>query len=78
MNLKTIFSTLLLSLLFSTSVTAEEPSVGVFNVEQSVIKIALRKGVSPQDAIDAMMSKANDLNMKNVGQIGRASCRERV
>ncbi|MBT3196335.1 MAG: DUF302 domain-containing protein [Gammaproteobacteria bacterium] len=68
MNLKTIFSTLLLSLLFSTSVTAEEPSVGVFNVEQSVIKIALRKGVSPQDAIDAMMSKANDLNMKNVGR----------
>ena len=68
MNLKTIFSTLLLSLLFSTSVTAEEPSVGVFNVEQSVIKIALRKGVSPQDAIDAMMSKANDLNMKDVGR----------
>lgn len=68
MNLKSIFSALLLTLLFSTTATAKEPGVSVFNVEQSVIKIALRDGISPQDAIDAMMSKANDLNMKNVGR----------
>lgn len=68
MKLRTIFSTLLAALLLSTTVSAKEPGVGVFNVEQSVIKIALRDGIKPQDAIDAMMSKANDLNMKNVGR----------
>ncbi|MBT4081510.1 MAG: hypothetical protein HOE82_12950, partial [Gammaproteobacteria bacterium] len=66
MKFKTIFSTLLAALLLSTAVSAKEPGVAVFNVEQSVIKIALRDGISPQDAIDAMMSKANDLNMKDV------------
>jgi uncharacterized protein (DUF302 family) len=68
MKFKTIFSTLLAALLLSTTVSAKEPGVAVFNVEQSVIKIALRDGISPQDAIDAMMSKANDLNMKDVGR----------
>lgn len=69
MKLKTIFSTLLLALaVVANSVSAKEPGVGVFNVEQSVIKIALRDGISPQEAIDAMMSKANELNMKNVGR----------
>jgi uncharacterized protein (DUF302 family) len=68
MKFNNIFFTLLFTLLFSTSVSATEPNVGVFNVEQSVIKIALRDGISPQDAIDAMMSKASDLNMKNVGR----------
>ncbi len=68
MKLKTILSTLLFTLFLSTAATAKEPGVGVFNVEQSVIKIALRDGISPQDAIEAMMSKANALNMKNVGR----------
>ncbi len=68
MKLKTILSTLLMALFISASASAKEPGVGVFNVEQSVIKIALRDGITPQDAIDAMMSKANDLNMKNVGR----------
>ncbi|MBT3967825.1 MAG: hypothetical protein HOF48_09740, partial [Gammaproteobacteria bacterium] len=52
MKFKTIFSTLLAALLLSTTVSAKEPGVAVFNVEQSVIKIALRDGISPQDAID--------------------------
>lgn len=68
MNIKNILSTVILSLFFSTTATAQEPNVGIFNVEQSVIKIALRDGVSKQDAIDAMMSKANSLNMKSVGR----------
>ncbi len=68
MNFKSIFAALFVTLLISSAATAKEPGVGVFNVEQSVIKIALRDGISPQDAIDAMMSKATDLNMKNVGR----------
>jgi len=49
MKFKTIFSTLLAALLLSTTVSAKEPGVAVFNVEQSVIKIALRDGISPQE-----------------------------
>jgi len=66
MKIKNILFTAVLALFFSTVSIAEESSVGIFNVEQSVIKIALRDGVSKQDAIDAMMSKANALNMKSV------------
>ncbi len=68
MKIKNILFTAVLALFFSTVSIAEESSVGIFNVEQSVIKIALRDGVSTQDAIDAMMSKANALNMKSVGR----------
>ncbi len=68
MNLKTLFAALFFGFALSTTVSSKEPGVGVFNVEQSVIKIALRDGISPQDAIDAMMSKATELNMKNVGR----------
>jgi len=68
MKIKNILFTAVLALFFSTVSIAEESSVGIFNVEQSVIKIALRDGVSKQDAIDAMMSKANALNMKSVGR----------
>ncbi len=64
----TTLSSLMLGLFLTFSVSAEEKGVRVFNVDQSVIKIALRKGVSPEDAIEAMMSKANELNMKNVGR----------
>jgi uncharacterized protein (DUF302 family) len=68
MKLKNTIYTLLLTLLLATSVTAGEPKVGVFDVNQSVIKIPVHEGVSVDDARDAMMSKATELNLKNVGR----------
>jgi len=39
------------------------------NLDQTVIKLALAKGVSPKDAVQAMKIKANDVNMKYVGEL---------
>ena len=43
------------------------PEVRMLEIEQSVLKMGLSEGVDPDDAIDAMNSKAVELNMKLVG-----------
>jgi uncharacterized protein (DUF302 family) len=45
-----------------------EPVVKMYEVGQTVLRISLKKGVSANDAIMAMNSKAADLNMRLVGQ----------
>jgi uncharacterized protein (DUF302 family) len=41
--------------------------IKIESVTQTVLKMALKKGVSAEDAIEAMMSRAASANMKNVG-----------
>jgi uncharacterized protein (DUF302 family) len=43
------------------------PEVQMFDIGQTVLKMGLAKGVSPEDAAEAMRSKAAELNMKLVG-----------
>jgi uncharacterized protein (DUF302 family) len=43
------------------------PEVQMFDIGQTVLKMALSDGVSPEDAAQAMRSKAAELNMKLVG-----------
>jgi uncharacterized protein (DUF302 family) len=43
------------------------PEVQMFDIGQTVLKMGLAKGVSPDDAGEAMRSKAAELNMKLVG-----------
>lgn len=43
------------------------PEVNMYEIGQTVLKLGLADGVTPDDAIDAMNSKAVDLNMKLVG-----------
>lgn len=68
-------SVLLSCLLFMvTGVFAEEkapaePSIVIYDVAQTVVKLSLKEGVTPEDAINAMMSKAVELNMRMVGRI---------
>jgi len=54
-----------------TSVAGESNSniagIQIESVTQTVLKMALKKGVSVEDAVEAMLSKAADANMKNVG-----------
>lgn len=75
--MKRICTPLLLALGLACSVaaTAEEqaatkasapPPAVTFDIEQSVIKQELAEGVTADDAIDAMQSKAAELNMKIV------------
>lgn len=62
---------LLASLLPASAVVAQDPAnapeVNMFEIGQTVLKIGLAEGVTPDDAIDAMNSKAVELNMKLVG-----------
>lgn len=46
---------------------AEAPLIEIFDIGQTVLKISLKEGVSPDDAIESMRSKAIDLNLKIVG-----------
>ena len=41
--------------------------IKIESVTQTVLKMALKKGISAEDAIEAMLSKAAAANMKNVG-----------
>ncbi|MFP4062214.1 MAG: DUF302 domain-containing protein [Halochromatium sp.] len=47
--------------------SANAPEVTMYEIGQTVLKIGLMEGVGPDDAIDAMNSKAIELNMKLVG-----------
>jgi uncharacterized protein (DUF302 family) len=60
---------LMLGVALFSAVYAENkaPEVNMFEIGQTVLKIGLADGVTPDDAIDAMNSKAVELNMKLVG-----------
>ena len=58
-----ILAICLLSVFFSAAQAAKEE---VHVIEQQLYKLPLAKGVKPKDAIDAIRSKAIDLNMKLV------------
>ena len=66
--MKTLIAVLALLLSWTPSAFAEDPEVQMFDIGQTVIKMALAAGVGTQDAVDAMLSKAVELNMKLVGQ----------
>ncbi|WP_295543851.1 DUF302 domain-containing protein [uncultured Thiohalocapsa sp.] len=53
--------------------SARAPDVNMYEIGQTVLKMGLAEGVTPDDAIDAMNSKAVELNMKLVGHqnVGR-------
>jgi uncharacterized protein (DUF302 family) len=65
--MKFLAAMLALSLSWLPTAQAQDPEVQMFDIEQSVIKMALADGVSAKDASEAMMSKAAELNMKLVG-----------
>jgi uncharacterized protein (DUF302 family) len=46
---------------------APTPEIQMFDIGQTVLKMGLAEGVNPDDAGEAMRSKAAELNMKLVG-----------
>ena len=56
-----------LTLAWLPSANAADPEVQMFDIKQTVIKMALGEGISGDDAVDAMLSTAAELNMKMVG-----------
>ncbi len=53
--------------LSSYAAEAPSPDIRMFEIGQTVLKMGLADGVSPDDAGEAMRSKAAELNMKLVG-----------
>jgi uncharacterized protein (DUF302 family) len=47
---------------------AAPPEIKMYDIGQSVIKMGLADGIKPEAAIEAMLSKAAELNMKLVGR----------
>ncbi len=69
--MKQILVALFVSLLWLPAVHAESPAapeVQMFDIDQSVIKMSLAKGVTADAAIEAMLSTAAAINMKLVGR----------
>jgi uncharacterized protein (DUF302 family) len=65
--MKTLAAMLALALIWLPAADAADPEVQMFDINQTVIKMALGEGVSGDDAVDAMLSTAAELNMKMVG-----------
>ena len=59
---------LALALAWLPAAQAKDPDVQMFDISQTVIKMALADGVTWDAASEAMMSKAAELNMKLVGR----------
>lgn len=59
---------LALALTWLPAAQAKDPDVEMFDISQTVIKMALAEGVTWDAASEAMMSKAAELNMKLVGR----------
>jgi uncharacterized protein (DUF302 family) len=65
--MKFLVAILAITLSWLPGANAGDPEVQMFDINQSVIKMALADGVSAKEAADAMLSKAAELNMKLVG-----------
>jgi uncharacterized protein (DUF302 family) len=65
--MKFLIASLALAVSWLPAAQAQDPEVQMFDISQTVIKMALAEGVSPADSSEAMMSKAAELNMKLVG-----------
>lgn len=48
--------------------TEEQLITNIYNISQTVVRISLAKGITPDDAAEAMVSKASELNLKLVGR----------
>lgn len=66
--MKLLASLLALALTWLPAAQAKDPEVQMFDISQTVIKMALADGVTWDAASEAMMSKAAELNMKLVGR----------
>jgi len=78
--MKTITALLATSLLLLTTLAAAEtpgvekkesapPIIEIYDIGQTVVKLSLQEGVTPEDAIAAMLSRAAEVNMRMVGRL---------
>ena len=62
---------MLLTLVLSTTLWAadkEQPRINIIDIKQTVVQMSVQKGVSREDAIQALMSRAAEINLKYVSR----------
>jgi uncharacterized protein (DUF302 family) len=64
--MKKLIGCLLITLFFTVNAGAEAVAPPAIDIAQTVIKVPLADGVTPEDAIDSMKLRANVLNFKLV------------
>ncbi|MES9832080.1 MAG: DUF302 domain-containing protein [Candidatus Thiodiazotropha sp. LLP2] len=68
-SLKAAGLALLINLAFlSVSVAAEQPEINITDIKQTVVQMSVKDGVSKEDAIQALMSRATEINLKFVAR----------
>lgn len=65
-NLVTVLAVMLAAAL--NVMAADAPEVHIHDISQTVVKMSLAEGITLEDAAEAMMSKAAELNLKMVGR----------
>jgi uncharacterized protein (DUF302 family) len=62
---------ILLALIFPVTLWAEnkdQPRINITDIRQTVVQMSVQKGVSREDAIQALMSRAAEINLKYVSR----------
>ena len=46
----------------------DQPQINITDIQQTVVQMSLKEGVSKDDAVEALMSKATEINLKFVAR----------
>jgi uncharacterized protein (DUF302 family) len=46
----------------------DQPQINITDIQQTVVQMSLKDGVSKEDAVEALMSKATEINLKYVAR----------
>ena len=59
-----------LALVFSASLYAadDQPRINITDIKQTVVQMSVQKGISREDAVQALMSRAAEINLKYVSR----------
>ena len=59
-----------LALVFSASLNAadDQPRINITDIKQTVVQMSVQKGISREDAVQALMSRAAEINLKYVSR----------
>ncbi len=47
---------------------SDQPQINITDIQQTVVQMSLKDGVSKEDAVEALMSKATEINLKFVAR----------
>ncbi|MCG7867016.1 MAG: DUF302 domain-containing protein, partial [Candidatus Thiodiazotropha taylori] len=68
-SLKAVGFALLVNLAFlSTVVAGDQPEINITDINQTVVQMSVKDGITKEDAVQALMSRAAEINLKFVAR----------